>query len=73
MPSQVNIVLGGVPGPVSGAYSFDQNPLPLWPATATVTYVLLVVVVIKMSMILKFTYLTTLFTAKAVVVEGKDT
>ena len=34
---------------------------------------MLVVVVIKISMILKFTYLTTFFTAKAVVVGGKDT
>ena len=34
---------------------------------------MLVVVVIKISMILKFTYLTTFFTTKAVVVGGKDT
>ena len=29
-----------MPGLVSGAYSFDQNPLPLWPATVTVTHIL---------------------------------
>ena len=38
MCRQVNITLGGAPGPVSGTYSFDQNPLPLRPVTVTVTY-----------------------------------
>ena len=53
-------------------YIFNPS-LKLKKNTYLKVYVLLVVVVIKISMILKFTYLTTFFTAKAVVVGGKDT
>ena len=49
------------------------NPSLKFKNTYLKVYILLVVVLIKISMILKFTYLTTFFTTKAVVVGGKDT